>query len=195
VAAGASSAAAPSGGEADAMRYVAFLRGINVGGHASIHMADLIKTLQQAGFDNVTTYVQSGNVIFDSGTGNTGAIAKKLEDLIETQFNAQVKVILRSKNEIATIVENNPLLNEPTIDISKLHVTLLASSPDVAVLRDLQMNKEANELYTIRGKEIFLYCPNGYGRTKLNNTAFENKLKVIATTRNWRTMQTILTLP
>lgn len=93
-----------------------------------------------------------------------------------------------------SIIKSNPFLNRKNIDITKLHVTLLADEPAQANIDKLKdMHYEPDE-FILCEREIYLYCPNGYGITKLNNNFFENKLKVTATTRNWKTMNELLSI-
>jgi uncharacterized protein (DUF1697 family) len=169
------------------MNYIALLRGINVSGQKSIKMADLIKLFESLGFRNVRTYVQSGNVLFESDSVNMDEMVKKIENKINEVFGFMVVVIIRSSEELKKIITGNPLIREPGIDVEKLHVTFLRELPDKKVLSTADIKKEENEKFAISGREVYIYCPNGYGRTNLNNATFEKKLKTIATTRNWKT--------
>ncbi|MFL0267373.1 DUF1697 domain-containing protein [Candidatus Clostridium radicumherbarum] len=173
------------------MKYIAFLRGINVSGKNSIKMAALKAMFQTLGFNNVETYIQSGNVIFEFDACDTVSLEVKIKEEIDKTFGFHVETIVRTMEELINIISNNPLLVEANIEIDKLHVTLLLNKPEEAI-ESLNLKKEENEKYIIRGKEIYLYCPNGYGNTKLNNTILEKKLKVAATTRNWKTMNKLL---
>lgn len=173
------------------MKYIAFLRGINVSGKNSIKMAALKAMFQTLGFNNVETYIQSGNVIFEFDACDTVSLEVKIKEEIDKTFGFHVETIVRTIEELINIISNNPLLVEANIEIDKLHVTLLLNKPEEAI-ESLNLKKEENEKYIIRGKEIYLYCPNGYGNTKLNNTILEKKLKVAATTRNWKTMNKLL---
>ena len=172
--------------------YVALLRGINVSGQKSIRMADLVKLFESLKFRKVRTYVQSGNVVFESGSADASAIAGKIEKKIRQKYGFDVSVIIRTPEELETIISRNPFAREHQKETERLYVTFLAKIPDDRLASDLDMKKDAKEKFTIKGKEIYLYCPNGYGRTKLNNTTFERKLKLIATTRNWKTTTTLL---
>jgi len=175
------------------MKYIALLRGINVGGQKSIRMPDLVKVFESLGFKDVRTYVQSGNVIFEYDSV-TSMITSKIEMKLNQTYGFNVNVIIRTKDELEKIISNNPFLKKPQIEIDKLHVTFLSDLPDKQTASDLDIKKEANEQFIIIGKEVYLYCPNGYGKTKLNNQIFEKKLKTIATTRNWRTTNKLLEL-
>jgi uncharacterized protein (DUF1697 family) len=90
------------------------------------------------------------------------------------------------------IVSRNPFAKNPGIQTDKLHVTFLSELPDEQTVSALDIRKSANEKFKVLGKEVYVYCPNGYGRTTLSNSAFEKKLKTVATTRNWKTTNTLL---
>jgi uncharacterized protein (DUF1697 family) len=174
------------------MRYVALLRGINVGGQKSIKMTDLKNAFEALGFGNVKTYVQSGNVIFDAEPSDTSKLAGYIEDMVSRTYGFQVKTMIRTEDELAGIVCNNPFTKDPDLDQDKLHVTFLSDRPESNTVAALAVKKEENEQFSIIGREVYLYCPNGYGNTKLNNVLFEKKLNAIATTRNWKTVNRVL---
>ncbi|MFL0246053.1 DUF1697 domain-containing protein [Candidatus Clostridium stratigraminis] len=174
------------------MKYIAFLRGINVSGRNSIKMAALKAMFESLCFNKVETYIQSGNVIFEFKACDTVSLEVKIKEEISKIFGFHVETMVRTIEELINIISNNPLAEEVNIEIDKLHVTLLMNEPEEAIIDSLVLKKEENEKYIIRGKEIYLYCPNGYGNTKLNNTILEKKLKVAATTRNWKTMNKLL---
>jgi uncharacterized protein (DUF1697 family) len=174
------------------MRYIALLRGINVGGQKSIKMADLKKLFEDLGLINVKTYVQSGNVIFDYDMVEVSVLADKIEEKINQIYGFSVKTIIRTRDEIGEIISNNPFVMEPAIEIDKLHITLMLEVPAPNAVLSLDVKKEENEKFLIISREVYLYCPNGYGNTKLNNALFEKKLKTVATTRNWRIINKLL---
>ncbi len=156
-----------------------------------IKMAELTKLFESLSYKNVQTYVQSGNVVLES-EDNNAAISDKIEKAIKSKYGYDVSVLSFIAEELEDIVKNNPLLKQSGINEEYLHVTLLKNTPDKDKLAKFTINKDDNEIYIINGKMIYLYCPNGYGRTKLTNTAFEKKLGVSATTRNWKTMNKLL---
>lgn len=155
-------------------------------------MTDLVKLFESLSFRHVRTYVQSGNVIFESHSVDTSTIANKIGKKIKQTYGFAVNVIIRTPDELEKIISGNPFAKEHKIETDKLHVTFLADIPDERSVSDSDIKKDKNEKFIIKGKEIYLYCPNGYGRTKLNNATFEKKLKTIATTRNWRTTNKLL---
>jgi len=173
------------------VRYVVLLRGINVGGKNKIKMIELKNMFESISFKNVKTYIQSGNVIFDYDFIDYIKLANQIEKKISENFGFSVKAVVRREDEFRKIVNNNPFLNEPGIEIDKLHVVLMENIPDPELVLLLDVKKEENERFVIISKEIYLYCPNGYGKTRLNNSMFEKKLKISATTRNWKTIKNI----
>jgi len=174
--------------------YIAMLRGINVSGHKLIKMQALRASFGALRFSNVKTYIQSGNVVFGAEDRSVAAVSKKIERRILRDFGFSVPVFLRTAKELEETIKRNPFLTDTAIDHSKLHVTFLsdaAPAPAVEVLQTLVMKPEQ---IRVIGRQIYLYCPNGYGQTKLSNTAIEKKLSVGATTRNWKTVNTLLAM-
>ncbi len=165
--------------------FISILRGINVGGQKKIQMTDLKSLYEELGFKHVKTYIQSGNVIFEND--DEKELLQRIEQKISDKYGFHVPVIIRTKNEMETVLNNNPFLREKNIDESKLHVTFLNEHPLKDHINKTETFHYDPDRFVISGREVYLYCPNGYGRTKLNNTFFENKLKVPATTRNWNT--------
>ena len=172
--------------------YVAMLRGINVGSGKIVRMERLRASFEALGFDDVRTYVQSGNVIFELEQKSATGLSKKIEEKIQRDFGFTVPVLLKTSKEMAQIVSDNPLVKEKGIDHSKLHVTFLSDVPPTMAVKVLGPLATGRERFRILNREIYLYCPDGYGNTKLSNNAIEKKLSVVATTRNWRTVNTLL---
>ncbi|TAL67153.1 MAG: DUF1697 domain-containing protein [Bacteroidetes bacterium] len=173
--------------------YISILRGINVSGQKKIQMADLKVLYEELKFKDVITYIQSGNVIFktDKKLSST-EIVKKIEKKIFEKFKFDVPVIIRTIADMKKVQTVNPFIKQKGIDIERLYVTFLAELPKKTELEKIGTLDFSPEKFLIIGKEIYLHCPNGYGRTKLNNNFFENKLKVVATTRNWNTVNKLV---
>jgi len=169
--------------------FISVLRGINVSGQKKILMADLKALYATLGFQQVTTYIQSGNVVFktDSELSNQ-ELAKEIEKAIQQKYSFAVPVIVRRADELAQVVGANPFLSDSTIDPEKLHVTFLAERPQSSNLEKLNTYNFPPDQFVVIGQEVFLYIPERYGDTKLSNSFFETKLKVSATTRNWKTV-------
>lgn len=174
--------------------YISILRAINVG-QKKILMTDLKSLYEELKFKEVTTYIQSGNVIFKTDKKIPDqALAKKIEQAIAKKYHFDVPVIIRTVDEMKKTIAANPFLKQRGINLEKLHVTFLAENPEQANVKNIQDLDYKPDKFNIMGKDIYLYCPNGYGITKLSNGFFENKLGVTATTRNWRTVNILAEL-
>lgn len=173
---------------------ISMLRGINVSGHKTISMAELKRLYESLGFVNVQTYVQSGNVVFESAKSDQAGLAALIEAQIERSYKYAVPVFIREVRDFQRLLGNNPFLKGRKEDPSKLQVTFLYRAPAKSVVSSLQAPLSGADEFVIKGQEIFLFCPEGYGRTKLSNNFFEKKLNVPATTRNWNTVNALYTL-
>jgi uncharacterized protein (DUF1697 family) len=169
--------------------YVAMLRGVNVGGN-SLKMEWLRQACEGMGWQDVRTYVQSGNIVFSSRVSAL-KLAQQLKATIDAQTRLPVTVVLRSASEMAKIVAGNPFLKQKGLDVTKLHVTFLAEAPSKPALDKFDALAGTRDEYRLAKQEIYLHCPINYGETKLSNTAIEKVLSVGATTRNWKTVTTL----
>jgi uncharacterized protein (DUF1697 family) len=151
-------------------------------------MEALQRSLRELGFEDVKTYIQSGNVVFKTGTTDTVRLASKIEKKLLSAFGFPVSVIVRTPAELQQVIQNNLFLKEAGMDTSKLHVTFLSGSPEKTVLKSLNTIAAGSDRVRWNDTAIYLHCPNGYGETKLSNMALEKALSVQATTRNWRTV-------
>ena len=173
-------------------RYVAMLRGVNVGGK-QIKMPALAALFSDLGYTDVVTYIQSGNVVFTSPSRGGDTLARAIEARIARDLGMDVRVLLRSRAELERVQRGNPLLRAGA-DPTKLHVTFLATKPAAALVGAVKELDFGADTFAVAGREVYVHCPNGYGRTKINNTFFEKKLDVAATTRNWNTVNKLLEL-
>jgi uncharacterized protein (DUF1697 family) len=167
--------------------HVALLRGVNLGRHNKVGMERLRGVFEGAGHADVATYVQSGNVVFTAADGTPGDVERALENAIAREVGLAVRVLVRDRQEMESIVAGNPLLAE-TAEGTKLHVTFLDSAPDPARVREIDPSRFAPDRCEVIGREVYLYCPNGYGRSPLANAYWERRLARAATTRNWNTV-------
>lgn len=174
--------------------YISILRGINVSGQKSIRMKSLQEMYENLGVQDVKTYVQSGNVVFRSPDPKPEKLEDKISRLIEKEFGFNVPVMVMSMDQLKKIIANNPLSKDPRKDPSFLHITFLASEPQHIKMDIIESKKSNGEEIVISGKAIYLYCPNGYGKTKLSNNFLETTLQVTATTRNWKTSRQLLSM-
>lgn len=173
--------------------YLAFLRGINIGGRNIIKMVDLAKKLEPLKFKNLSTYIQSGNLIFNYPKADNQILAYKIKTLIEKEFGYQVPVIVSKAEELHGIIRNNPYANNLKEE-SSLHVSYLSEMPTQAAIDSLTNYANLPNEFKIGDKAVYLYCPNGYSKTKLTNNFLEKQLDVTATTRNWRTSNKLVEL-
>jgi uncharacterized protein (DUF1697 family) len=171
------------------MKYIALLRGINVSGKRKIKMADLRAMCEKMGLQAVQTYIQSGNIIFEDSEEDTAVLEKSLRAEIETTFGFEVPVMVMTQAYLQQVAERNPFLQKnEELDTKLLHVTFLATEPLEDLVKVLKEKDYGTDEFEVIGNRVYLYFPNGYGRTKLTNAVFEKKLQVAATTRNWRTV-------
>jgi uncharacterized protein (DUF1697 family) len=173
--------------------YVALLRGINLGSHNKIAMDHLRKLFVALGHHDVKTYIQSGNVIFKSPVDDKSRLAGDIEQRIAEELGVKVTVLVRTRDDLAEIVANSPFLSRES-DPKKLHVAFLSDAPDPERLAGLAAPAGEPAEFSLVGREIYLYYPNGYGRTKLTNAYVEKRLGVAATTRNWRVVNKLYDL-
>jgi uncharacterized protein (DUF1697 family) len=156
-------------------------------------MKDLASLFVDAGCGSVATYIQSGNVVFRA----RAPLARRIPDLIraaiEDRFGLEVPVLTRTAQELRKVVAGNPFLRGG-VDASALHVVFLADPPSASALKSLDPDRSPPDCFQVRGREIYLHCPNGFGRSKLSNAYFDSKLCTTSTVRNWRTVQTLLEL-
>jgi len=174
---------------------IAILRGINVGGKRKILMADLKLLFEELGFNNIVTYIQSGNVIFDDEvTLPDLEIADKIKQSISNKFQFEVPVIVRSSKDLTKSVKNNPFYKKDSTDIKQLHLTFLKEKPTKEHLTKIENQNFEPDKFVIKGKDAFIFCEGKYHQSKLTNNFFEKKLKVNATTRNWKTVLKLVEL-
>ena len=175
------------------MQYISILRGINVGGKRKILMADLKKMYERMGFEEVQTYIQSGNVLFQYAENESlGDIEQKLEKQIEKTFGFHVPVIVKSRDEMARIILLNPFSNEQDFKEEKMYVVFLKQKPEQ--LTALDNIPQTEDQFIVKEDFIFLYFADKISNSVLTNNLFERKLKTSATTRNWKTVQQLIKL-
>jgi uncharacterized protein (DUF1697 family) len=173
--------------------YLAILRGVNVGGHGRIKMAELERVFWALGHTDVVTFIQSGNVVFASPSNSTSELVTDIEQQLEAKLGLQVTVIVRSRDQLAAVIRDNPFLGKGE-DPDKVHVTFLAGAPSRALDPKLDLQAFSPDEFVVRAREVYLHCPLGYGRTKVNNSFWERRLGVAATTRNWNTAKKLMEL-
>lgn len=164
-------------------------------GHNIIKMADLSAMFRETGFSDAETFIQSGNIIFTTAgvIGNSG-LASRIESAIRLRFGFDIAAMIRTPDEVVKIIATNPFSSENNYDPSKSAVIFLREMPFEEQLEKVRNINYPPDKFEIIGQEIFIYCPNGFGRTKLYTNFFENKMKVSGTARNWNTINTVLEL-
>jgi uncharacterized protein (DUF1697 family) len=169
--------------------YVSLLRAVNVA-KRTVPMADLRGLYEELGHTDVVTYVQSGNVVSRAGTRTAAAVERDVSAALRTIYGFDVDVFVRTAAQLQAVLDSNPFLGGlgPVPAPKTLHVTFLARAPGASVARALDGQEFAPDVFELRGREVYLSCPNGYGRTKITNAWFERRLRMPATTRNWNTV-------
>ena len=167
-------------------RYVALVRGINVGGRAVMPMAQLRGAFSDLGCEDVQTYVQSGNVLFGS-TAGAARLVPALEQRLGEDLGRPVRVVLRTRAQLVDVLGRNPLSGGGR-DHAKLHVTFLADRPAPSLVAALDTGAYLPEEFRVTTTAVYVHCPNGYGRAKITNSFFERALRVAATTRSLKTV-------
>jgi uncharacterized protein (DUF1697 family) len=167
--------------------YVALLRGVNVGGKNLLPMKDLTCLFGDAGCAGVRTYIQSGNVIFSASQAKAQKLPDRISKAIADRFGYRTPVVLRRAEELGETIRNNPFLHAGASE-NFLHVMFLGSQPDAGAIAALDPDRSPPDAFVVRGREIYLQCPNGAGTTKLTNAWFDSRLSTISTGRNWRTV-------
>ncbi len=170
-------------------RYIVLLRGINVGTGRKVPMADLKKLCESLGLLQVQSYIQSGNLVFE--LPNPEPIPEleiRLQKAFSETFDFEIPVLIRTSEEWAASIAQNPFLKEENVDIERLHLTCLKELPSPELLERIKSFQYLPDRYEIMGRDVFIFCAAGYGTSKLVNSFFESKLKTSATTRNWKTV-------
>ena len=175
------------------IKYVAFLRGINVGGHNKINMEDLRRMLTALKFENVKTYINSGNVVFETIEADDNSLSAEIEKAIQTEFSLNIKVMTRRISEIEETIKNNPFAGQ-FAEHNDLHVLFLSEELSEEKSRLLLSNNNDFEKFAVRKREVFCLLHKGFRDSLLGKKYIDNKLKTAATARNWRTVNKIIEL-
>lgn len=177
------------------MRYIALLRGINVGGNTMIKMAELKTSFESLGFKNVVTYVNSGNLAFDAGksAAHESKLVEKIEKVIEKDFGKQVPVMVRDQNEISMIIAANPFEGEFESH-KEMHVLFLKEVMPADKRKQLLDAAPEKERFVVKGREVYCHLPLGVADSLLGKSFIEKKLKLAVTGRNWRTVEKLASL-
>ena len=174
--------------------YIALLRGINVSGQKKILMAEFRELLSKNGFENVRTYIQSGNVVFESDQSDTNELAIKMQDLIATNYGFEVPTLILTPKAIQQAVEENPFIQHKDINEEETYFTFLKEIPlpeNISIFNEVNYSGETFELVE---KVVYYHCAIGYGKAKFTNKMMEKKLGTRATTRNYKTTMKLINM-
>jgi len=170
---------------------IAMLRGVNVGPHNRISMEALRALCGSLVLESVETYVQSGNVVFRTQERNLSALAKRFEDAFEKKFGFRASLVLRTAREMRTVIANNPFAERKDIEPAKFHVIFLTEELDPEARKQLEAARVGPEEIKAHAREVFVYYPQGMGRSKLP-TVMDRILKKAGTARNWNSVTKML---
>ena len=176
-----------------AQRHIALLRGINVGGRNKLPMKSLASLFEDSGCTEITTYIQSGNVVYSVVAQLVPKVVGRVEAAIQRDFGFQIPIVTRTQEELAAVIGSNPFLKSGA-DEKELHVAFLAQAPNQTRIAQLDPKRSPPDEFLVRGQEIYLRYPNGLGRSKLTNAYFDAKLGTVSTIRNWKTTGKLLEL-
>ena len=174
------------------MKHLALLRGINVSGHNMIKMDALKKALEEIGFQNVVTYIQSGNVFVETGEESGFSVGFKIKQEIYKTFGHEVPVIVVSKTDLEWSFKNNPFLKQKDVDTKKLYVAFISKELSSSAINELKISQFKPDEAVIEGNRIFIKYDIGAGKTRLDQKYIEKKLNVTATIRNWNSVTKLL---
>ncbi len=174
------------------VRHVALLRGINVGGKNLLPMKELVALCEEAGAAEVSTYIQSGNVVFTASKDVAARLPATLAAAIARTRGLAVPVVVREGSELARVVASNPFAGDGNEDA--WHVMFLADAPAADRVAALDPARSPTDRFAVVGSEVFLHCPEGLARTKLTNAWFDARLGTTSTCRNWRTVLTLVAM-
>ncbi|AXC12784.1 hypothetical protein ACPOL_3499 [Acidisarcina polymorpha] len=192
---------------ASPQRYVALLRGINLGAKNRIPMPELVTLFEQLGYTGVSTFIQSGNVLFTGTASNESELSADISRKIEARWGFRIPVVLRTRKELGTVLANNPFysannsmasaknpLDSKDRETRSLHVYFLRDTPADSALASLDATRSAPDTFVVAGRDIYVNLANTMAKTKLTNAYFDSKLKTISTARNWDTVAKLFEL-
>jgi len=176
-------------------QYVAFLRGINVGGNALIKMTDLAKVFSSLKFKNVRTYIASGNVLFESPDADPKSLELKIEKALQKAFGIEISVLVRTLSELEKIIGRDPFAKKRTDANWKLYVVFLKEAPSAALKKPLLALSGDLETYAVEGREVYSTIHKSHPKPTFSGNFIEKHLKMPATARNWNTVSKIVKIP
>jgi uncharacterized protein (DUF1697 family) len=175
------------------MRYVVWLHAVNVGGRNKVPMAWLRQAAADAGFTDIATYVQSGNLVLTESTGKSDEVRDRVRAMIESGLGLDIEVTVRTQAELKKVIAANPMA-EHVDDAAKLHVSFLTGMADLVGANAIDPEKYEPDRFVVDGRHLYLWFPNGAGRSKLATLPWRKRIGVAGTARNWRTVLKVLDL-
>jgi uncharacterized protein (DUF1697 family) len=173
---------------------ISLLRAVNLGGHNKVRMDALRLLYESLGLRDVQTYIQSGNVIFRTAARDNGRLALRIEQAIERSFGFRSSIVVRSIAELREVIQRNPFAARTGMDPRRLLVTFLATEPTPEAREKTAAIRTEPEEIRLDGRHLYIYFPNGMGRSKLSPTLLEKAVGAIGTGRNWNTVTRLLEL-
>ncbi len=175
-------------------RYVALLRSVNVAGHGRLAMSDLRASFDALDYDNVRTYIQTGNVLFTTSSKSEKSVVSAIETQLAFDFGDSPAVLLRTVSELQSVGRSSPYAKAGA-NPSRHHVTFLANVPTATALAALSpLPPSRNDELVVDGREVYVHTPDGYHDTKYSGSFLERRLGMVSTTRNWNTVQKLCEL-
>ena len=171
---------------------ISLLRGVNVGGHHKVKMDELRALYESLGFEDVQTYINSGNIVFRTGARDLVRLRQRIEDAIERACGFRPGVVLRTPSDLRGVIARNPFATRPGMDPSRLAIHFLAADPSAEARQQVLAIDTAPEELHIDGPELYIYFPNGMARPKLSMPLVEKTLRTSGTSRNWNTVRKLL---
>lgn len=168
--------------------FISMIRGINVGGHGTVRMGRLVGIYEGLGLANPRAYLQSGNVVYESRRAPGPGHAAAIEGGIKEKCGLEVSVAVLTAREMTRVLEANPIAGRPGVDPRFLLATFVMGGGGPVSLEGLELPLRPGEEAVAAGRVVYLYCPHGYGTSRITNSFFERRLRARATTRNWRTV-------
>jgi len=171
---------------------ISMLRGVNLGAHNRIKMEELRALYESLKLEDARTYVQSGNVVFRTKEKSSPQLAKKIQNAIQKKCGCSPEVVLRTVDEIRKAIAANPFPERTKAEPAKVLVTFLAAEPPTGAAANLDRFKSLPEQLHLNGRELYIYFPNGAGKSRLPWSTVDKMLKVSGTARNWNSVQALL---
>lgn len=171
---------------------ISMLRGVNLGGRKILKMNALRALYESLKFEDVATFIQSGNVVFRTKERDLNKVAKRIGNGIEKSFAFRPEVVLRTAEEMRGVIARNPFAGRKDVQPSKLLVWFLATAPDAEARKKLETVKKQQEELHLHERELYIYFPDGQGRSKLSLPAVDRALKILGTGRNWNSVMKLM---